>query len=184
MKKAHLEHVLRAAKEICEDDEFFVIGSQSLHGKYPDLPDEILVSMEVDLIAKNHPRNTERLNNIGMGSPFHESFGYFADPVDFATAVLPRDWKNRLVHLKTTSAANGAKAYCLEPHDLAVAKIVAWREKDRIVLRELLARKLIDPDRILALVEKVPAPRNERTAWIERFETLVGTQRNARPKPG
>lgn len=76
MKKSHLEHVLRAAGQICDDNEFIIIGSQSLHGKYPDLADEILVSQEVDIIAKNKAGNTEFLNVIGVDSPFHVEFGY------------------------------------------------------------------------------------------------------------
>jgi hypothetical protein len=51
MKKQQVDHVLRAAGRITGDQQFIIIGSQSLHGKYPDLPDEILRSAEVDLIA-------------------------------------------------------------------------------------------------------------------------------------
>ena len=65
MKKREIDHVLRAAGEITGEKQFIIIGSQSLHGKYPDLPDEIFMSAEVDLIAKNHPEKTESLNFIG-----------------------------------------------------------------------------------------------------------------------
>jgi hypothetical protein len=68
VKKQQLDHVLRAAGEITGEKQFIIIGSQSLHGKYPDLPDEILISAEVDLIAKNNPEKTESLNFIGTYS--------------------------------------------------------------------------------------------------------------------
>ena len=39
MKKKQVDHVLRAAGKIVKDDQFIIIGSQSLHGTFPDLPD-------------------------------------------------------------------------------------------------------------------------------------------------
>src|SRR5881392_2129690 len=99
MKKQDVDHVLRAAGRITGEKQFVIIGSQSLHGKYPDLPDDIVRSVEVDLFAKRNPGRTEWLNAIGQYSPFHEEFGYYADPVDEATAILPKGWKRRLVNL-------------------------------------------------------------------------------------
>jgi hypothetical protein len=53
MKKQQVDHVLRAAGRITGEKQFIIIGSQSLHGKCPDLADEILKSVEVDLVAGN-----------------------------------------------------------------------------------------------------------------------------------
>lgn len=90
MKISQVEHVVRAVSEICGDDEFFIIGSQSLHGKYPDVADQILASQEIDIFAKNQRDRTDFLNVIGVDSIFHETHGYYADLVDESTAVLPR----------------------------------------------------------------------------------------------
>ncbi|EGF30226.1 converved hypothetical protein [Oxalobacteraceae bacterium IMCC9480] len=148
MKKSEVEHVLRAAAAIVGDNEFIIIGSQSLHGKYPDLADEILKSQEVDLLSKNKMDKTDFLNVIGMDSTFHETFGYYADPVDAHTATLPKHYRNRLVHLKQEGSGVSVKAYCLEPHDLVVAKLAAGRDKDHVFIRALLARKLINAETI------------------------------------
>src|SRR5688572_7094832 len=129
MKKQQLDHVLRAAGRITGEKHFIIIGSQALHGKYPDLPDEIVLSAEVDLIASRKADRTEWLNAIGVLSPFHENFGYYADPVDETSAILPRGWKGRLVNLPPGDTG-GIKGLCLETHDLAIAKYVARREKD------------------------------------------------------
>ncbi len=75
MKKQQLDHVLRAAGRITGEKQFAIIGSQSLHGRYPDLADDIVRSAEVDLIAKSDVARTEWLNVIGQDSPFHEQFG-------------------------------------------------------------------------------------------------------------
>jgi hypothetical protein len=143
MKKQQLDHVLRAAGRITGETQFVIVGSQSLHGRYPDAADEIVHSEEVDLIAKSAPQRPEWLNAIGQDSPFHEEFGYYADPVDETTATLPRGWKGRLVNLPSGNT-DGVLGLCLDPHDLAISKYVARREKDRAFTRELARRALVD----------------------------------------
>ena len=76
MKKQQVDHVLRAAGRITGEKQFIIIGSQSLHGKHPDVADDILRSFEVDLIAKRDPSRSEWLNVIGQDSHFHAQFGY------------------------------------------------------------------------------------------------------------
>jgi uncharacterized nucleotidyltransferase DUF6036 len=169
MKKRQLDHVLRAAGDITGDTQFVIIGSQALHGKYPDLPDAILVSAEVDLIAKNKPQTTELLNAIGQESLFHETHGVYADPVDEATACLPDGWQGRLVNLPAGDT-NGVRGLCLEPHDLAISKYVAWREKDQAFLRELVRRKLLSKAKLLALVSATRIPEKNREAVRARIE--------------
>lgn len=161
MKKQQLDHVLRAAGRITGERQFLIIGSQSLHGKFPDLPDDIGRSAEVDLIAKRNVDRTEWLNAIGQDSPFHETFGYYADPVDEAAATLPKGWKGRLVNLPPGDT-EGVTGLCLDPHDLAIAKYAARREKDRMFTRELARRKLVDRERLLELVDKTAVSEDVR----------------------
>jgi hypothetical protein len=155
MKKREVDHVLRAAGRITGEKQFIIIGSQSLHGKYPDLPDDLVKSFEVDLIASKHADRTEWLNVIGLYSPFHDSFGYYADPVDHKTATLPKGWKGRLVNLPDGDT-EGVLGLCLDPHDLAIAKYVARREKDIVFTRELAKRGIVSRDRLLALLDQTP----------------------------
>ena len=162
MKKRQVDHALRAAGRITGERQFVIIGSQSLHGKHPDLADEILTSFEVDLIA---PKNTDRtawLNVIGIESPFHETFGYYVDPVDGKTPILPKGWKGRLVNLPPGDT-EGVKGLCLDPHDLSIAKYPAFREKDLIFTRELAKRGVVSKERLLALLEQTPVDEALRT---------------------
>ena len=175
MKKQQLDHVLRAAGRITGDKQFLIIGSQSLHGKYPDLPDDILRSAKVDLVARTNVNRTEWLNVIGQDSPFHETFGYYADPVDETTATLPRGWKGRLVTLPPGDT-EGVKGLCLEPHDLAIAKYVAGREKDRIFTRELARRGIVDRERLLELVDKTLVPKEVRLRIRDCIELDFGLE--------
>ncbi len=170
MKKREVDHVLRAAGRITGEKQFIIIGSQSLHGKYPDLADEIVKSVEVDLLATQNPPRTDWLNSIGVYSAFHESYGYYVDPVDDKTATLPKGWKNRLVNLPP-GETEGVKGLCLEPHDLAIAKYAASREKDLIFNRELAQRGLLSRDRLFSLLDRTPVDDVARArirAQIER----------------
>jgi hypothetical protein len=169
MKKQQVDHVLRAVGQITGEKQFVIIGSQSLHGKYPDLADAIVMSAEVDLIASEKPDRTEFLNEIGVDSYFHQQFGYYADPVDATTATLPRGWRNRLVNLPPGDT-DGVKGLCLEPHDLAIAKYVARREKDIAFTRDLARRGLVLRDRLLTLLDQTPVTPEVR----ERIRADIG----------
>jgi hypothetical protein len=169
MKKRQVDHVLRAAGQITGEKQFIIIGSQSLHGKCPDLADEIMQSIEVDLVAGKRGTRSEWLNAIGHLSPFHESFGYYADPVDLATATLPKGWKGRLVNLPP-GETEGVKGLCLEPHDLAIAKYAASREKDLIFTRELARRGIVSATRLLTLLDQTSVDK----ALRERMRAQIG----------
>lgn len=153
MKKQQVDHILRAAGRITGEKRFVIIGSQSLHGKYPDIADDIVMSAEVDLIALKNPQLTDLLNEIGVDSHFHQNYGYYADPVDMATAILPKGWKGRLVNLPQGDT-EGVTGLCLDPHDLAIAKYVAHRDKDIAFTRELARRGLVSRNRLFTLLDQ------------------------------
>ncbi len=155
MKKSQVEHILRAAGRIVGDDQFIIIGSQSMHAKYPDLLAGVEISAELDIIAKNKPARTELLNAIGVDSPFHETYGYYADPVDEHTATLPKGWKGRLVNLKVENT-EGVAGFCLDPHDLLLSKYNARREKDISFNAEVVRSGLVSKERLLELLLLMP----------------------------
>lgn len=132
MKKSHLDHILRAAKDCTGESKFVIVDVDSL-----------LMSQEADLYIPGKERKTELLNAIGEGSRFHETFGYYADPVGELTAVLPKGWKARLVNLPHGDT-NGARGLCLDPHDMAVSKYIAGRDKDLELLQGLIRQGELD----------------------------------------
>ncbi len=133
MKRAAFEHVVRAAGSILGTNEILVIGSQALHGSVDEpLPPEAERSVEVDVAAfeDTDGAKADLIDaSIGELSMFHETFGYYAQGVVEATAVLPGGWRERLVRFETP-ATNGVVAWCLEPHDLWLSKAVANRPSD------------------------------------------------------
>jgi hypothetical protein len=131
MKRSDLEHIIRAACTIADDNDLVIIGSQSILGQYPNAPEALTVSNEADVYPRNHPERWELIDgSIGELSPFHETFGYYAQGVEPGTAILPFGWEPRLVGI-SGPATNHATGWCLEMHDLLVSKYVACRDKDR-----------------------------------------------------
>lgn len=146
MKRAALEHIIRASATIADDDEIIIVGSQAVLGQFPDAPAEMLISTEANVYPKNHPERADLIDgSIGEGSPFHDTFGYYAQGVGPETAVLPRGWETRLHRIQNANT-RGAVGLCLEIHDLCLAKLVAGRDKDRRFTRAAAKAGLISAD--------------------------------------
>jgi hypothetical protein len=143
MNRQQLEHVIRAATQIADDDELIIVGSQAILGQFPSAPAELLVSMEVDVYPRNHPERADLIDGtIGELSPFHDAYGYYAQGVGPATATLPHDWERRLIPVHGPST-RGATGWCLEAHDLVISKLIAHREKDIAFARAALRNGLV-----------------------------------------
>lgn len=143
MTREQLEHLVRAASHIADDEELIVVGSQAILGQFPDAPATLLASNDADLYPKNKPDRADLIDGtIGELSPFHETFGYYAHGIDESTATLPEGWKSRLLAVKNDNT-RGATAWCLEVHDLVVSKLIAGREKDLDFAREAARHHLV-----------------------------------------
>jgi hypothetical protein len=141
MNRYELEHIIRASKEITNQPEIVVIGSQSILGQFPGADSELLISMEADVFPLHNPALSELIDGaIGERSMFHQTHGYYAHGVAETTATLPEGWKRRLVRINNENTC-GATGLCLDPHDLAAAKLAAGREKDVDFVKTLLRKK-------------------------------------------
>ena len=141
MNRAQLEHVLRAAAAIAQENSIVVVGSQAVLLPFPDAPEALLVSREVDLYPALHPERADLIDGaIGALSSFDETFGYHADGVGPETAVMPADWMTRA----TLHYVGDVTAICPDMHDLAVSKCAAARDKDADFVRVLLKERMIE----------------------------------------
>ena len=112
MRRAELEHVLRAASAILGERDLLVIGSASVLASFPEdrLPVEASRSREADLASLDDPDDARADlidGAIGELSLFHDTFGYYAQGVSVATAVLPEGWRDRIVVLDTPGTTPG-----------------------------------------------------------------------------
>jgi hypothetical protein len=158
VKREHLEHIVRAAASITGRSELVVIGSQAVLASLPHAVGVLARSEEADVFTLVSPDDAELIDgSIGEGSPFHRTFGYFAHGVGIQTAILPVGWRERLVPLRGPGTM-GATAWCLEPHDLAVSKLMAGREKDAEFVAALLVQARLDHPTIAHRLGSTDAP--------------------------
>lgn len=156
MRRRDLEHLIRAAADLTDDDELIVIGSQSILGQYPNAPAELCVSTEADVYPKNKPERADLIDgSIGEGSPFHDTYGYYAQGVGEQTATLPDGWKERLIPVQNANT-RGATGWCLEAHDLVLSKYVAAREKDDRFVRAALGAGLVSAETLIQRLASLP----------------------------
>lgn len=94
MRRAELEHLIRAAGRIASERELIVIGSQSVLGQFPDAPVALLMLMAADLYSLARPELADEVGAaIGEGSAFHERHGYYSRGVSPETATLHAGWR-------------------------------------------------------------------------------------------
>lgn len=171
MRRADLEHLIRAAADIADDEEIVVIGSQAVLGTHPAATGALAASMEADVYPKNRPERADLIDGtIGEGSPFHATFGYYAQGVAPTTATLPRGWEARLVAVKNPNT-RGATGWCLDVHDLVISKYVANRPKDHSFIAAAARAGMLDAPTLrerLAMTTLDDARRRDIAARIDR----------------
>lgn len=159
MTREEFEHVIKAAADIVKD-EIVVIGSQAVLAQYPDAPASLLRSLEVDVFPRSEPQRADEIDGaIGEGSRFYETYGYYAHGVGPETAVAPAGWEGRLVRLELPAIRpreGTVIAWCLEVHDLVLAKLAAGREHDLEFAADALRERLVDPDQLRLGVDLIP----------------------------
>lgn len=183
MNRSQLEHIIRAAGDVLGENEVILVGSQAILGSAPDdLPHDVTLSMEADVMAMDDPDGQKALlinGTIGELSRFDSAYGYYAEGVEEALCRFPGGWRERLVGICTPST-NGVTGWCVEPHDVAVAKLLAGRDKDIQYVRALLRSGHLQPGTLLERAE---------LASMEDFEMerivriVIGAARPGRKNP-
>ncbi|WP_342359057.1 DUF6036 family nucleotidyltransferase [Terrarubrum flagellatum] len=171
-----LEHVLRACASITGEKRFVVVGSSGIVAIVDNPPPEMLKTREIDLYAPD-ASDVERVSDlidgsIGSGSLFESTFGYAADGVSPGTAVLPADWRTRAT-IFSSEDSGGATAVIPSINDIALSKLVAWREKDREWIAAAIAHGFADPDQIAGIAASLP-PTDTPPEELQRRLAVIG----------
>ena len=187
MRRDQLEHAIRTACQIIERPEVIVVGSQAILGSFreDELPADATMSVEVDILPiANSNDETAHLADLiegvaGEFSTFEQLHGFSIDGVDLETSTLPDGWRGRLVKVQNANTAAPAgqpqfTGWCLDKEDLCVAKLCAFREKDRNFVAALLEAGLVNAGVIL---ERLPSVEERRrpdadraVAWLESWK--------------
>lgn len=156
MTREQLEHAIRAACDVSGDSDVWVFGSQAILGQYPDAPEGLRQSAEADVAPRNFPERCDRIDGaLGELSSFHATYGFYVHGLPIESAILPSGWQDRAVAVDG-HGSKPATGWCLEGHDLALAKLVAFREKDRAFVRTLIIRELVEIGTLVARLGDLP----------------------------
>ena len=140
-----LKHLAQEAVALAPGRQFIVFGSSSAFGSFPDLSSVVEPyrhTLDADFVPEPIDEATWRIlsENLGKNSEFFVRYGYYADfNGPRALACFPADFRDRLIPLEGC-----ANVFTLDPNDMAVAKLIAGREKDIELLSILLAQGYLD----------------------------------------
>lgn len=145
MELRDLERLFKEARRLCGHAEFVVVGSLAVLGvaRGTQIPRRMLMSIDVDCYTRQDPaRIFELRKELGEGSEFEKSHGYFLDPVSPSLPTLPENWQFRLIRVPLES---GITIYFLDPNDAAVSKYARGEPRDREWLQAGLGAGLLSP---------------------------------------
>jgi len=177
VNRRQLAHILRAAADVSNDPHILVIGSQAILATFDatELPEAATMSVEADIAFFDDEDNgkSDRVEGaIGEDSKFHQAFGYYGQGVTIMTATLPAGWRDRLVPFVPIDS-EPARALCLDPLDLVIAKLVAGRAKDISYAAGLLDGGLVDADGLARRVEMLEVVGGVKARVARLLERLV-----------
>jgi hypothetical protein len=156
MTRPELEHAIRAACDVAGDDQVYVFGSQAILGQYPNAPEALRQSAEADIAPVNAVDMVDVIDaELGELSSFHDAFGFYVHGVSIDAAVLPDGWQTRAIAVRNDNTRN-TTGWCLEAHDLAASKLVAFREKDKSFVRVLILERLINSNTLVRRLHQFP----------------------------
>jgi hypothetical protein len=122
-----LHALLTKAKELCQHQEYVIVGSLSILGSISQPPREMVMSIDVDTYIKNDPGRTTLLQQpLGQGSVFEDVNGYYLDPVSPNLPSFPQGWQERLKKVDFGDVT----AYFVDPNDAAVSKYMRGEDRD------------------------------------------------------
>lgn len=186
MRRDEMEHLVRAVGAILNENRLIIVGSQAILGKYADgLPAETTMSQELDVLPfdDSSERKADLISGtLGEGSPFHETFHIYADGVSRVTSRLPRGWEGRLIPV-ITPATRDITAYCLEPHDLLIAKYLANREKDRRFCRAIVSAGLARQQTLEQRLGETECTPDEAERVLKAIRTDLGPKTASKTFP-
>ena len=173
MRLDSLIHITKAVTAMLEGERLIVFGSASLLASFPELGEMVgsplLTTYDADIIPYPFEEEVGMLLDEAFGEDrkFHQRYGYHADIVrPKVTETFPVEWENRLVPL-----AGLESVFCLDPYDMAAAKCLIGRNKDRNQLNFLIEKNYLDTD----LLKRRVAEINISSALVEKADSFIQT---------
>mgnify|MGYP000320182121 CR=1 FL=1 len=174
MTRDQLEHAIRAACEVAEDSEVWVFGSQAILAEFPDAPEELRASIEVDMQPKNRPDKADLVDGaLGEMSQFHKTHDFYVHGVLIDGSAFPQGWEHRAIPVVGEISTRGKIGWCVEIHDLAASKLAAYREKDRDFVRTLLIEEMIAPKTLIERINLLNMDKDLRQRLLQWIQNTI-----------
>lgn len=167
MNREKVAHILRAIAGVTGETKLALVGSATVLLRAKNIPAAMLNTNEIDVFSPNATDEEMFVDlvsgSLGRGSQFDQTFNYFGDGVTSRTAKMPSDWRERATIVEVPTL-HGIEVLVPDLNDVALAKMLAWREKDRNWLQAGVRSKILDPTVMrgrLSLLPETEAPREE-----------------------
>ena len=168
MNRGKLDDLLRRFAQVSGRNEATMIGSQCLHAAVADVPDEVVMSVECDLVFDSEDPVVKQVDaELGRDSPYHQEHPVYIDPIVGTFPFMPEGWEARARVIDLGEI----KIRCLEPNDLALSKLAAGRLKDSEVVAVMIQRKLVDPATLRQRIERI-ADLHARASLLARLQIV------------
>ena len=186
--KEDLERVVCAIARAFKTDTVIIIGSQAILMSWPDAPEAMRGTPEIDAYPGNardweatealkdegwSPEASEHVHALfGEGSEFHRSHGFYIDGVDEMTAKLPRNWQARATVRSFNVDGRMVKTIAPSPDDLIVSKLARLDDKDKNFVEAYHRERTLDIQLIqerIAETDLDPAVAARAIAYIRRL---------------
>lgn len=153
MKRALLDELLREVERITGDRDLVMIGSQAIHAVLSDVPAEVVISRECDLLLDEGDSTVAAIDaSLGPDSERAAELLVHVDTVSSSFPFLAPGWEQRLVPFGPAAP----HVRCLEIHDLVLSKLAAGRLKDYELVAVLLDRGLADLAAVRGRIAGIP----------------------------
>jgi hypothetical protein len=184
-----VERAVRALAREFNTDTVFIIGSQAILMSWPDAPEIMRGTPEIDAYPENARiweieeaskgvgpplEASEHIHGLfGEGSPFHGTHGFYIDGVDEGTARLPRGWHTRAMVRHFEVDGRMVKAVAPAPEDLIVSKLARLDDKDKDFVEAYHKERPLD----LQLIEQRIAETDLESAVADRAVAYIRSLR-------
>jgi hypothetical protein len=152
VNRAEFEHIVRAAADVVDDD-VVVIGSQAILAQHPDAPRSYCAPPSS---TSSRAQSSRRPTTSTARSEMDHRFTRRSATTRIASGRRPSPrrpvGKNRLIRVelpKRQRKRGTVVAWCIEKHDLVLAKLAAGREHDREFVKAAVASGLVDTEQLL-----------------------------------
>ncbi|TAJ31592.1 DUF6036 family nucleotidyltransferase [Bosea sp. (in: a-proteobacteria)] len=183
MNRAKLDLLLKAAAHRSKQNRFVLVGSAAVLVRAKNIPAVMLMTNEIDIYAPD-AEDIEAVSEdlsafLGEGTVFADVNRCHIDGVSPTTSKMPFDWPSRTLDYHGTGCPD-VVAIVPDLNDIAIAKMIAWRDKDQTWLAAGVRNGVIDASTMHGRIDRVPSaltsdiPRHELERRLDEMERFTG----------